>query len=57
MYTYKPTLLAILVIYYQDMYRSHDFILRSRHNNDNLFAKKEPVANKNSEQENEKTER
>ncbi|EZA54394.1 pickpocket protein 28 isoform X1 [Ooceraea biroi] len=41
----------------KDMYRSHDFILRSRHNNNNLFIKKDPVANKNSDQENKKTER
>ncbi|KAL0131219.1 hypothetical protein PUN28_002644 [Cardiocondyla obscurior] len=40
----------------KDMYRSQNFTLRSRYNN-NLFAKKEPPANKINDQENEKVER
>nr|XP_012222920.1 PREDICTED: pickpocket protein 28-like [Linepithema humile] len=40
----------------KDMYRSQDFTLRSRYNN-NLLIPREPVPNKNIEQENEKPER
>jgi hypothetical protein len=46
---------SISVMYYQGIYSSQDFVLRSRHNN--LFTKKEPIANKNNDQENEKFER